>query len=249
MSLISITFPIFIILLSRIFYGEKITVNNVAGIALVISDVLILVTRGKLSSLLSISFAPGDAIMLLAAFTFAVYSILLRRKPKAMNLWTLQASTFVVGVILLFPFFLWDRSTAPAVQINPGSFSLSSISGFWHFLSWGRAYASSTSTACCSSFRGFSWRIGESDEGVCFRASAGDAAMKNARRSMQNCQSKQRIEPRIRSILLNSILYIYLIRRICRIPFKRSLFSCRHARSYAPGIFRFIRKKTRLARG
>ena len=120
MSLISITFPIFIILLSRIFYGEKITSNQIAGIVLVISGVLILITKGKLSSLLSISFAPGDALMLLAAFTFATYSILLRRKPKAMNLWTLQASTFVVGVILLFPFFLWDRSTAPAVQVNAG---------------------------------------------------------------------------------------------------------------------------------
>ncbi|HCO47983.1 MAG TPA: EamA/RhaT family transporter [Spirochaetaceae bacterium] len=120
MSLISITFPIFIILLSRMFYGEKITINKVAGIVLVISGVLLLVTKGKLSSLLSITFAPGDALMLLAAFIFATYSILLRRKPQAMNLWTLQASTFIVGVILLFPFFLWDRSRAPAVQVNSG---------------------------------------------------------------------------------------------------------------------------------
>ncbi|PKL76786.1 MAG: EamA/RhaT family transporter [Candidatus Melainabacteria bacterium HGW-Melainabacteria-1] len=120
MSLISVTFPIFIIILSRLFYGEKITINKVAGIALVISGVLILITKGKLSSLLSISFAPGDAIMLLAAFTFAVYSILLRHRPKEMSLWTLQASTFIVGAIILFPFFLWDRSTAPAIQVNAG---------------------------------------------------------------------------------------------------------------------------------
>jgi len=120
MSLISITFPIFIILLSRIIYGEKITLNKVVGIVLVIAGILILITKGRLASLLSISFAPGDALMLLAALTFAVYSILLRRRPKAMSLWTLQASTFIVGVILLFPFFLWDRSTAPAVQVNTG---------------------------------------------------------------------------------------------------------------------------------
>jgi len=120
MSLISITFPIFIILLSRIIYGEKITLNKVVGIVLVIAGVLILITKGRLASLLSISFAPGDALMLLAALTFAVYSILLRRRPKAMSLWTLQASTFIMGVILLFPFFLWDRSTAPAVQVNTG---------------------------------------------------------------------------------------------------------------------------------
>jgi drug/metabolite transporter (DMT)-like permease len=76
--------------------GEKITLNKVIGIVLVVTGVLILVTKGRLSTLLSISFAPGDALMLLAAFTFATYNILLRRRPKEMSFWTLQASTFTI---------------------------------------------------------------------------------------------------------------------------------------------------------
>jgi len=42
---------------------------SLISISLVISGVLILITKGKLSSLLTISFAPGDALILLAAFT------------------------------------------------------------------------------------------------------------------------------------------------------------------------------------
>jgi len=120
MSLISITFPIFIVVLSRIFYGERITLNKVIGIVLVISGVLLLITRGKLSALAAITFAAGDALMLLAAVTFATYSLLLRRRPKGMSFWTLQSSTYIVGVVFLFPFFLWERSTVPAFLITPG---------------------------------------------------------------------------------------------------------------------------------
>jgi drug/metabolite transporter (DMT)-like permease len=69
--------------------GEKITLNKVIGIVLVVTGVLILVTKGRLSTLLSISFVPGDALMLLAAFTFATYNIPLHRRPKEMSFWTL----------------------------------------------------------------------------------------------------------------------------------------------------------------
>jgi drug/metabolite transporter (DMT)-like permease len=120
MSLISITFPIFVVILSRIVYGEKITLHKIIGIVLIVSGVLLLITKGRFSSLLTISFALGDALMLLAAVTFGTYSILLRRRPKEMSFWTLQASTYVIGVIFLFPFFLWERSVVPAFRLSSG---------------------------------------------------------------------------------------------------------------------------------
>ena len=72
LSLISITFPIFIVILSRIFFGELITVNKGIGILLVAAGVVFLITKGALASLLNIAFAIGDVWMLLAAITFAV---------------------------------------------------------------------------------------------------------------------------------------------------------------------------------
>lgn len=118
LSLISITFPIFIVILSRVFYREPITINKMIGIVLVVAGVILLITKGAMASLLSISFAPGDALMLLAALTFAVYSILLRRKPKGMSLWTLQASTFIIGLVFLFPLFVADSLRAAPVRFD-----------------------------------------------------------------------------------------------------------------------------------
>ena len=113
LSLISITFPIFIIILSRFFFRELFTVNKGIGILLVAAGVISLITRGDFSRLLNLTFAIGDFWMLLASIIFAVYSILLRRKPNELSIWALQLSTFILGLIMLFPFFIWDSITTP----------------------------------------------------------------------------------------------------------------------------------------
>lgn len=118
LSLISITFPVFIVVLSRIFYGELITANKAIGIILVAAGVVFLITRGSLSRLLDISFAIGDIWMLTAAIIFAVYSLLLKRRPEQLSIWAFQLSTFILGLIFLLPFFIWEYATVPAVELD-----------------------------------------------------------------------------------------------------------------------------------
>lgn len=119
LSLISITFPIFTVLLSRWIFKEKINLYKILGILLVVTGVVLLITQGKLSRLLTISFAIGDVWMLLAAFTFAVYSILLKRKPQTLSIWAFQLATFIIGLIFLAPFFIWDFLTVPRGAFEP----------------------------------------------------------------------------------------------------------------------------------
>ena len=118
LSLIAITFPIFIVILSRIFFRELITVNKGFGIILVAVGVALLITKGTLSRLLNISFAIGDVWMLAASITFAIYSLLLKRKPEQLSIWALQLSTFILGLIFLFPFFIWEYVTVPPVEFD-----------------------------------------------------------------------------------------------------------------------------------
>jgi drug/metabolite transporter (DMT)-like permease len=118
LSLISITFPVFIVILSRFIFRELITLNKGIGIILVAGGVVLLITKGTLSKLLNISFAIGDVWMLAAALIFAVYSILLKRKPEQLSIWAFQFSTFILGLIFLFPFFIWEYVTAPPVEFD-----------------------------------------------------------------------------------------------------------------------------------
>jgi drug/metabolite transporter (DMT)-like permease len=112
MSLIAITFPVFIIILSRIFYKEAITLNKGFGIILVTAGVVTLITQGDLSILKNISFSRGDLWMLLAAITFAIYSLLVKQKPAQIGPWSFQMSTFIIGLLFLTPFYILEAQTS-----------------------------------------------------------------------------------------------------------------------------------------
>ncbi len=118
LSLIAITFPVFIIVLSRLFYGEKVTANKILGVALVTGGVVVLITKGDLSVLNNISFAVGDLWMLSASVIFAIYSILVKQKPKDLSIWAFQLSTFSIGLLFLFPFFVWESITVAPVNYD-----------------------------------------------------------------------------------------------------------------------------------
>lgn len=118
LSLISITSPIFIVIFFRLFFDEKITLCKGVGILLVATGVVLLITRGSIAILLDISFAMGDVWMLLASMLFAIYCILLKHKPEGLNVLTLQLSTFILGLIFLFPFFMWESTTITVLRFD-----------------------------------------------------------------------------------------------------------------------------------
>jgi drug/metabolite transporter (DMT)-like permease len=109
LSLIAISIPLFIVVLSRIIFKEIVSNLKIVGIATIITGVLVLITKGSLQALLHINFTIGDLLMLVACFFFAYYTILVRQKPKELTPKVFLFSVFVLGVIFLFPFYLWEH--------------------------------------------------------------------------------------------------------------------------------------------
>jgi len=143
MSLISITFPIIIIVLSRVFFGERISAKRFAGILIVVAGVVFLLTGGRPSNLLDVEFAVGDLLMLVTAAIFASYSLLIRRRPASLSLTTFQFSTFVVGVVFLAPFFVWERAVSVPLVLDGLVISAVLYIGIFAslaaFVSWNKA--------------------------------------------------------------------------------------------------------------
>lgn len=111
LSLIATSTPIFIIIFARVFLGEPITMARVAGLVLAVSGVVLLLTRADLSVLLNLSFARGDLWMVLAAVIFGIYSILIRKKPPQISQSVFLMSTFLLGLVMLFPWAALEIST------------------------------------------------------------------------------------------------------------------------------------------
>ncbi len=143
LSLIAITFPIFIIIFSRLFLHEAITFVKVIGILLVAFGVVLIITKGSLTMLLELTFFEGDLWMLLASILFAIYSILLQRKPSGIHMYSLQLVTFIMGIFMLFPFYIWEYLTTPALILDVKSTSsivyLGVFASLAAYLLWNKA--------------------------------------------------------------------------------------------------------------
>lgn len=122
LALISITTPIFIVIFAGIFYGELLTFYKVAGISLVVAGVIALLTHGQPSNLLNLTFTIGDVWMLAGAMLFAIYSILVIRKPAQLSMRAFQLSTFILGLVFLLPFLAWEIA-----MVGPSDFHANAI--------------------------------------------------------------------------------------------------------------------------
>jgi drug/metabolite transporter (DMT)-like permease len=146
LSLIAITFPVFILLLSRIFLAETIDWNKLVGIVLVAAGILLLISKGEVSVLTELTFFQGDIWMLMASLIFAIYSMLLKRKPSGISVPAFQLASFALGLVFLLPFYLLELYFG-AVHSFASSAALSILyigifASLLAFILWNKAIAS-----------------------------------------------------------------------------------------------------------
>lgn len=115
MSLIGTTSsPIFAILISVFLLKESIRPLRVVGLMLSIAGILVLLSKGSVATLLAFRFSVGDIWILFAALSFAIYNVLVRRKPAEISPVNFLFVSFVSGTLILLPFFIVESlNTAP----------------------------------------------------------------------------------------------------------------------------------------
>ena len=109
MGIIYTSSPIFIIILSVMFFKDKINLSRIIGLIICLAGVLTIISKGKIDLLLNFRFTTGDLWMVGAAIGWAVYSIYLlnwKSKFSLMGRFTLIA---FFGAISLFPFYLLEE--------------------------------------------------------------------------------------------------------------------------------------------
>ena len=110
MGIIYTSSPIFIIILSVLFFGDKINLSRIAGLILCLSGVLIIICKGDLTYLINFKFTSGDLWMLGAAIGWAIYSIFLINWRSSFSLMARFTLIAFFGAISLFPFYLIEES-------------------------------------------------------------------------------------------------------------------------------------------
>ncbi len=109
MGIIYTSSPIFIILISNIFFKEKINFLKIIGLCSCLFGVFTIIIKGDLNLLINLKFTIGDLWMLASAVGWALYSIYLyywKTNLKIFERFTLIA---FFGAVSLFPFYLIEE--------------------------------------------------------------------------------------------------------------------------------------------
>jgi drug/metabolite transporter (DMT)-like permease len=84
-TLIASSAPVWMLAIGALFFGQRPTGRALAGAALSLLGVAIVLARGNMAQLAQVRFVPGDLLMLLAVASWGLYSWLLARPPASIG--------------------------------------------------------------------------------------------------------------------------------------------------------------------
>ena len=134
------TIPVMIIFFSWVFKIEKTNSYQILGVIFSLLGVAIIVTKADLDKLISLNFNKGDLWMVVAMFSWAMYSALLRKKKFDLSQTSLLEVIISAGLILLLPAYLIEIFLGFKLNINlPFILTLSYVvlfPGLASFICW-----------------------------------------------------------------------------------------------------------------
>jgi len=112
------TIPVMIIFFCWILKIEKTNFYQISGVIFSLLGVAVIVTKADLGKLLSLNFNKGDLWMVVAMFSWAMYSALLRKKKFDLTHISFLQTIITGGLILLLPAYLIEMALGYKLNIN-----------------------------------------------------------------------------------------------------------------------------------
>ena len=112
------TIPVMIIFFSWIFKIEKTNIYQIIGVVLSLIGVAVIVTKADFDILINLNFNKGDLWMVVAMFSWAMYSALLKKKKLEISQLSLLQIIISAGLVFLFPAYLVELSLGHKTSIH-----------------------------------------------------------------------------------------------------------------------------------
>ncbi|SMH36709.1 DMT family transporter [Mesorhizobium australicum] len=124
---------------------ERVRKMTILGILISFVGVAWIVARGNPADLAHIGFAAGEPLVLVAVANYAVYSVLVRRKPGELEALVFLASTMVAGLGVLLPFWAWELAAGARIPFDAASVCavvyIGVFASLFAFILWNRCVA------------------------------------------------------------------------------------------------------------
>lgn len=117
--LLQAAIPPMVLAADRFLFGARTGWVHWLGVVASMLGVAVIVFQGQPSHVLGFRFGLGDGLVLAACVDWALYTVMLRKRPAVSPLSFLLA-TFLVGLAAVAPLALWEALTGPPVRWGAG---------------------------------------------------------------------------------------------------------------------------------
>ncbi len=100
------TIPVWIIFISSILNIERTNIFQIIGVVFSLTGVIFIITKADLEIIKNLDFNKGDLSMVVAMFSWAIYSALLKSKKYEISQFALLQVVIITGLIFLTPIYL-----------------------------------------------------------------------------------------------------------------------------------------------
>ncbi len=88
------------------------------GILISLVGVVVIIAQGSLVNLAGLQFNPGDLLILISIASWALYSVLLKKKSFPISPLSFLTMIIVLGLLCILPFYLWELFVRKGFEVN-----------------------------------------------------------------------------------------------------------------------------------
>ena len=112
------TIPVWIIFISSILNIERTNIFQIVGVIFSLTGVIFIITKADLEIIKNLDFNKGDLSMVVAMFSWAIYSALLKSKKYKISQFALLQVVIITGLIFLTPIYLIEMYLGNAIVLG-----------------------------------------------------------------------------------------------------------------------------------
>ena len=112
------TIPVWIIFISSVLKIEKTNIFQIIGVALSLTGVIFIITKADIDLIKNLDFNKGDLTMVIAMFSWALYSSLLKKKKYEISQISLLQVVIITGLVFLTPVYFIEMNMGNVIKLG-----------------------------------------------------------------------------------------------------------------------------------
>ena len=112
------TIPVMIMFISSILKIEKTNIFQIFGVICSFIGVILIITKANFELLVNLDFNKGDLTMVVAMFSWATYSVLLKKRKHELSQLSLLEVIITFGLIFLIPIYIAEYNLGFKINLN-----------------------------------------------------------------------------------------------------------------------------------